>query len=139
MNAQRELHAAGAAVAGAFDPAGAQFALADRTGVVRVFRVSDGKLIRTLKVGSPLNTVAFSPDGLHVATGSRDGKPRIWDLASPELPVQVLAQGDPVTWVAYSPDGKQLLTTGGSSARLWDTASGILVHTLPHAHSVLKG
>ena len=139
MNARLEMHAAGPAVAGVFSPAGSRFALADRIGNVRVFRLPDGELIETLKAGSPLNAVAFSPDGLHVVAASRDGKARIWDLASPELPVHVLAQGAPVTGVAYSPDGTLVLTAGGKSARLWDTGSGVLVRTLLHPRTVLKG
>jgi WD40 repeat protein len=34
--------------------------------------------------------------------------------------------------LAYSPDGRLLATAGGRTVKLWDTASGLLVATLPH-------
>jgi WD40 repeat protein/cytoskeletal protein RodZ len=139
MNAQLDLPAAGPAAAGAFSPSGSRFALADRKGLVRVFRLPDGKLIATLRAGSPLNAVAFSPNDQLVAAGSKDGRVRVWDLTSPSLPLHTLEHGGPATGVAYSPDGKLLLTAGGDSAKLWDATSGVLLRTLPHPRTVLSG
>jgi len=67
--------------------------------------------------------VAFSSDGKRVATGSADGKARVWDL-SQATPTATVLEGHsgPVRSVAFSSDGKRLVT--GSSdgpARVWDT------------------
>ncbi len=67
--------------------------------------------------------VDYSPDGRWLATASRDGSVRLWDLAG-EAPRQVGElcghEGD-VTAVAFGPDGRWLATAGiDATVRLWD-------------------
>lgn len=67
--------------------------------------------------------VDYSPDGRWLATASRDGSVRLWDLAG-EAPRQVRElcghEGD-VTAVAFGPDGRWLATAGiDATVRLWD-------------------
>lgn len=52
-------------------------------GVVRVWNVSNGEMIREIKghLGA-VRDIALSPDGKEFATGSRDNSARIWDVAS---------------------------------------------------------
>jgi len=130
MNVIAQLPAVGRAVQAAYSPDGSRIALADRAGDVRLFRVPDGALVGTLRGASPLNAVAWSPSGRSVATAARDGKIRIWDLRRPRAPVRVLVQGPAARSVEYSPNGRLLLTSGDNDARLWDAASGSLLHTL---------
>ncbi|CAE6486840.1 unnamed protein product, partial [Rhizoctonia solani] len=71
---------------------------------------------------SPVTSVAFSPDGNSVASGSRDDTIRIWD---PHRPSPI---GEPLTvhgtWVyslAYSPLGNVIASGSKDHAiRLWD-------------------
>ena len=52
----------------------------------------------------PLSSVAFSPDGKRIATGSGDQTVRVWDA---ETGTEKLAlKGHVVTSVAFSPDGQ---------------------------------
>jgi WD40 repeat protein len=133
MNALADLPAAGPAMQAAYSHDGTRVAVVDLAGEARIFTAPGGRLLETLKNGAPLNAVAWTPDGRTVATGARDGRIRLWSLAAPQAPVRVLDQG-PGAWartVAFSPDGRLLLTSGGAAARIWDAASGALLHRLP--------
>ncbi len=65
-------------------------------------------------------SVAFSPDGKTILTGSSDNTARLWDLQGNEL--QVFKGHEHSVWsVAFSPDGKTILTgSEDRTARLWD-------------------
>ncbi|HPD42274.1 MAG TPA: hypothetical protein PLD43_12040, partial [Anaerolineae bacterium] len=50
-------------------------------GTVRLWRVADGRLLRTLEGHTGgVGSVAFSPDGATLASGSRDGTVRLWGV-----------------------------------------------------------
>ena len=55
-------------------------------------------------------SVAFSPDGKTVLTGSCDKTARLWDAATGQPIGQPLAHQGAVGAVAFSPDGKTVLT-----------------------------
>jgi WD40 repeat protein len=78
---------------------------------VKVWQVWDGSLVRTLSGHSkPVVTVALSPDGQFIASGSEDSTVRVWRMADGKL-VKVLQghmKGKAVNVVRFSPDGKWL-------------------------------
>ena len=73
-----------------FSPAGTLLATASGDEMARLWRVSDGKLARTLK-GHTLfvRDLAFRRDGKVLATASEDGDGRTWDVRTGR-PVHVL-------------------------------------------------
>ena len=79
-----------------------------------------------------VTAVAWSPDGHHILTASRDGAARIWDATTGDNTL-TLTHTDYVTWVAWSPDGHHILTgSSHGTARIWDATTGDNTLTLKH-------
>src|SRR5262245_3949123 len=57
-----------------------------------------------------LASVAYSPDGRFIATGSYDRTAKVWDAASGKELVTLMGHTAAVEAVAFSPDGKTLAT-----------------------------
>ena len=85
-----------------------------------------------------VTSVAFSPDGSKLASGSRDQTVRVWDVASGQAEQTLEGHSDWVTSVAFSPDGSKLASgSDDRTVRVWDVASGQVEQTLEsHAGSL---
>ena len=70
-----------------------------------------------------VRSVAFSPDGRHLASADSYGTLKIWDASRGE---EILTLGEPmgdIRSVAYSPDGRQLAAGSlDAGIRIWDTS-----------------
>jgi len=72
-------------------------------------------------------SIALSPDGARLLTGSPDNTVKLWDLATGALLRTFEGQTGPV---AFSSDGTRVLSGGSREGiRLWDAATGALVGT----------
>jgi WD40 repeat protein len=119
----------------AFSPDGRLLATAE-DGSARVWEVAGGhertQLIhpaaqrpfwRRRQIGErtahSVQGVAFSPDGLLLATASDDKTARVWEVAGGQERARVTHDGS-VLSVAFSPDGRLLATASDDkSARVW--------------------
>jgi WD40 repeat protein len=69
-------------------------------------------VVWSAKTRSAINAVQFSPNGQIIATGSDDGKVKLWNAANGKLLATVANHFDRVLSLAFSPDGSLLLTGG---------------------------
>ena len=78
-----------------------------------------------------VNSVAFSPDGRTLASGSADNTIRLWDVRTGRELQTLTGHRNIVNSVSFSPDG-QTLASGSydSTIRLWDVRTGRELQTL---------
>jgi WD40 repeat protein len=69
-------------------------------------------------------SVAFSPDGKRLVTGSFGGIAKLWDAATGQEMGALKGHSDGVRSVIFSPDGKRIATGClDGTIRLWDAAT----------------
>ncbi len=78
---------------------------------------------------SRIRSVAFSPDGTILASGSVDNTIKLWDIAT-HAPIATLEHTDRANSVAFSPDGTILASGSIDHITLWDVATGKNIATL---------
>jgi WD40 repeat protein/class 3 adenylate cyclase len=126
----------------AFSPDGSTLAAAAGSGepppreadtTVPVWDLNTGDLVMVLRGhGAQVNSVAFSPDGTLLATGSYDGTVRVWDTSTGAV-LHKLEVGGGAYAVGFSPDGRFLLTGAGRLEKVvavWDAKTLMRVGTL---------
>jgi hypothetical protein len=73
---------------------------------------------------APVTSVAYSPDGQRIITGSSDKTAKLWDATSGQSVLTFNAHAERVSSVAFSPDGRHIVTSSDDrSAIVWHAAA----------------
>ena len=98
---------------------------------------NSSSLIVTLKDHTDqVHSVAFSPDGKKIISGSKDETIKIWDFKTLNVLTSLKRHYATIYALEYSEDGKYFFSGGDKSINMWDS-SGIYIRTLSgHTTSV---
>ena len=78
-----------------------------------------------------VTSVAYSPNGKHVVSGSYDKTARVWDADTGQCVSTLSGHTESVYSVAYSPDGRNIVSASwDETVRVWDAETNSCVSTL---------
>ncbi|WP_315789311.1 serine/threonine-protein kinase [Fischerella sp. JS2] len=132
----------------AFSPDSQILASGSNDATIKLWSVKTGKLIRTLNENAqeykfPENyqailSVAFSPQGNIIASGSRDKIINLWNPITGQLIRTLSGHSELINSLAFSPDGKILATASkDKTIKLWQIDIGNQIYTFSkYSHSV---
>lgn len=79
----------------------------------------------------PINSLAISPDGKWLVSGSQDFTAKIWEISSGKLLRTLMGHNGKINAVAISPDGHWIATGAEDrTVRLWSVIAGGQEHVL---------
>ena len=97
---------------------------------INLWNVKNGELIRSFKGHSAsVNSVSFSPDGRHIASGSFDYTIKLWNVKNGAL-IRTFYEQQAVNSVCFSTNGR-CIASGlyNHTINLWNVKNGTLIRT----------
>jgi serine/threonine protein kinase/DNA-binding beta-propeller fold protein YncE len=93
---------------------------------VRLWDLGTGQQVRRFTGHArAVESVAVTPDGQYVVSGSDDKTVRLWELATGQQVRRFTGHAGPVYSVAVTPDGKYVVSgSGDKTVRVWKLATG---------------
>ena len=88
---------------------------------IRIWDVNTGQIVRVFEGHKDkVISVAWSPDGTQIVSGSADHTVRLWDIATGEMLAVLQGHTGIVTSVAWSPDGTKIASGSyDKTVRIW--------------------
>ena len=128
-----------------YSPDGSRLAVASTIGIWLYDTTTYQEVALLAGHTSEVNSVAFSPDGGTIASGSSDDTIRLWDARTGAHIRTLTGHTSTVYSVAFSPDGTTIASGSGewgsddNTIRLWDASTGTHIRTLTgHTSTVLS-
>ena len=88
---------------------------------------------------SSVNSVAFSPDGTQLASGSWDRSIRLWDVSTGQEVLRFEGHSDWIFSVVFSPDGTRLVSrSDDGTIHLCDVATRQEIVQLDHRYPAIS-
>jgi WD40 repeat protein len=113
-----------------FSPNGEFAVTADFNGVIRLWDVRTGLVVKVIEGPPGLNMAAFGPDNETIITGGADRTARFWNSKTGQPAGRPLLHEGPVNAVAFSRDGRFAFTADDrGGVRLWDVATGAVLNS----------
>ncbi len=86
-----------------------------------------------------VNSVAFSPDGKTLASGSEDNTIKLWNVESGKQIKSLEGHASAVNSVVFSPDGKTLASgSGDTTIKLWNAETGQQIKSIEVLNFTVK-
>lgn len=122
-----------------FSPDGRLLAFSQNNDVC-LLDVADGSLRgRLVGHGDSLQTLAFSPNGQWLASGSDDRTIRVWDVSECRQLWMTIGHHNSVRTLDFAPDGQTIVSGGDDSyLRLWNWSIGRMICELPSGREKLR-
>ena len=101
-------------------------------GETKIWDANTGQCLKTLEGHiEPVRSVAYSPDGTRIISGSEDATVKIWDANTGQCLKTLKGHSDYVRSVAYSPDGRRIVSGSyDKTIKIWDANTGECLKTL---------
>jgi WD40 repeat protein/serine/threonine protein kinase len=122
----RSIHpGSGGITAVVFSPDGKRLASGSfQNAVTQVWDTAEGKEVLALH-GVSASSLAFSPDGRFLTTGSQDGTVKVWDARAGQGALRLHGHRQLVGAVAFQPGGRHLATVANDGLlKIWNAVSG---------------
>jgi WD40 repeat protein/uncharacterized caspase-like protein/energy-coupling factor transporter ATP-binding protein EcfA2 len=114
------------------DNTGKQWAVAGYDKQVKRWDPEQKRLISLGQHNLQVASLAFSPDGQSLASGSWDNTIRLWSLESQSPPQILTGHNNGVTHLHFSPTGQTLISSSADGTiKLWDLPQQRLIKTIP--------
>ena len=122
----------------AFSPDG-RSVVTGSSKTAKVFSVGTGECLLTISGHTEtVNSVALSPDGSRILTGSWDDTAKLWNAGTGEL-LRTFSGHANIETVAFSPDGTTVLTASiDRTAKLWSLAGTCILTLTGHTSHVMS-
>ncbi|MBQ2376397.1 MAG: PEGA domain-containing protein [Bacteroidales bacterium] len=106
--------------------------IAEIKPIVKNVNLTEYKNLKTLNGDSDwVNSVAYSPDGTKIISGSYDNTIKIWDANTGQCLKTLEGHSNWVYSVAYSPDGTKIISGSlGGIIKIWNANTGQCLKTL---------